>query len=152
MGWIFFLTFVPMKRFLVLLMALLIAVTAAAQVGRYQNIRVLYPGYSLRFDTATGELISIHYDSELEANIEAVISPKQSHNHHQTNRYEFRRTRQLGTYQIFDTSTGKYTTVKWKPVDQDGKELEASIDTALANAKDKIRKALKSLEESLENL
>lgn len=141
-----------MKRLLILLTALLIAVSAAAQVGRYQNIKVFYPGYSLRFDTATGELISIHYDSELEANMEAVISPKQSHNHHHTGRYEFRRTRQLGTYQIFDTSTGKYTTVKWKPVDKDGKEIEASIDTALANAKDKLRKALKSLEESLENL
>lgn len=89
-----------MKCILILLTALLIAVTAAAQVGRY----------------------------------------------------EFRRLRQLGTYQIFDTSTGKYTTVKWTPVDKDGKEIEASIDTAFANAKDKIRKALKSLEESLENL
>ena len=89
-----------MKRIIILLTALLIAVTAVAQVGRYQNIRVLYPGYSLRFDT----------------------------------------------------STGKYTTVKWTPVDKDGKEIEASIDTALANAKDKLRKALKSLEESLESL
>ena len=142
----------PMKRLLILLTVLLVAVSASAQVGRFKNIRVFYPGYSLKLDTSTGELSAVHYDTDQDATLEAVISPKQSRNQHQIGRYEFRRTRQLGTYQIFDTATGKYTTVKWKPVDKDGREIDERIDTAISSGIEKIRKAFKSLEESLEGI
>ncbi|MBR5063905.1 MAG: hypothetical protein IKX05_04225, partial [Bacteroidales bacterium] len=95
-----------MKKIAVILLALVLALPAFAQVGRYKNIKLLYPGYSLKLDTATGELSAIHYDNETEATIEEVISQKLSNNHRQIGRYEFRRTGHVGTYQIFDTSTG----------------------------------------------
>ena len=56
----------------------------------------------------------------------------------------------MGTYQIFDSVTGEYTTVKWKPLDNNGKEIEADIDTAVTNAVEKIKKILKGLEEKLD--
>ena len=43
-----------MKRFVILLLAILVASPVFAQVGRYKNIKVMYPGYSLKLDTATG--------------------------------------------------------------------------------------------------
>ena len=136
-----------MKRITLIIAAVLITVTASAEVGRYKNINVFYPGYTLRLDTATGELTAVHYDNETEEMKEEVISPKQSHNAHQTGRYEIRRTRFIGTYQIFDTSTGKYTNVKWKPLDERGEEVSADIESAVNTVIDKLRNALDKLEE-----
>jgi len=79
-----------------------------------------------------------------------VISKKLSGDTSEIGRYEFRRTRRAGTYQIFDSVTGEYTTVKWKPLDSNGKEIEADIDTAVTNAVDKIKKILRNLEEKLD--
>jgi len=41
-----------MKRFLIIALALILTLPAFAQVGRYKDIKVLYPGYTLKFDTA----------------------------------------------------------------------------------------------------
>jgi len=136
-----------MKKIVLIIAAVLICFSASADVGRYKNINVFYPGYSLRLDTATGELTAIHYDNQTEAAKEEVISPKQSHNIHQIGRYEFRRTRYIGTYQIFDTSTGKYINVKWKPLDEKGEEVSADIESAVNTTIDKLRGVLDKLEE-----
>ena len=66
-----------MKRIALLITALLVSLTAFAQVGRYKNINLLYPGYSFKFDTATGELWVVHYENEAEIIMEEEISPKQ---------------------------------------------------------------------------
>ena len=139
-----------MKKLVIILLALLLTLPVFAQVGRYKNIRVCYPGYSLKLDTATGELCAVHYDAEQEKTLEEVISKKLSHNQRQIGRYEFRRTRQIGTYQIFDTSSGKYTTVKWTPKNKDGENIGVDIDSLLKNAGDGIKRFLKDLEEDLE--
>ena len=138
-----------MKRFVLILLAIALTLPAFAQVGRVKNIRVWYPGYSLKLDTATGELSAIHYDKDLEQTLEEVISKKLSHNQRQIGRYEFRRTRQIGTYQIFDTSSGKYTTVKWAPKNKDGENLGIDIDSLMKNAGEGIKRFLKELEEDL---
>ncbi len=141
-----------MKRIVVLILALILMLPAQAQVGRYKNIRLLYPGYSLKLDTATGQLWAVHYDSEAEVNIEEVILKKQSHNGNQTGRYELRRTRQIGTYQVFDTSGGDYVTVKWTPKGKNGEPVEASVDSALNAISDGVKKMLKGLEESIDSM
>ena len=138
-----------MKRFVLILLAIALTLPAFAQVGRFKNIRVWYPGYSLKLDTATGELSAIHYDKDLEQTLEEVISKKLSHNQRQIGRYEVRRTRQIGTYQIFDTSSGKYTTVKWAPKNKDGENLGIDIDSLMKNAGEGIKRFLKELEEYL---
>jgi len=138
-----------MKRFVLILLAIALTLPAFAQVGRFKNIRVWYPGYSLKLDTATGELSAIHYDKDLEQTLEEVISKKLSHNQRQIGQYEFRRTRQIGTYQIFDTSSGKYTTVKCAPKNKDGENLGIDIDSLMKNAGEGIKRFLKELEEDL---
>ena len=139
-----------MKRIVLILLAILLTLPVFAQVGRYKNIRVWYPGYSLKLDTATGELSAVHYDSEQEKTIEEVISKKLSHKQRQIGRYELRRTKQIGTYQIFDTSSGNYTTVKWTPKNKDGKNVGVDVDSLLKNAGEGIKRFLKELEEDLE--
>ena len=139
-----------MKRFLILALALILTLPAFAQVGRYKEIKVLYPGYTLKFDTATAEVTAVRYDNDTDKVFEEVVSKKLSNDSSQIGRYDFRRTRRMGTYQIFDSVTGEYTTVKWKPLDNNGKEIEADIDTAVTNAVDKIKKILKGLEEKLD--
>ncbi len=139
-----------MKRFLILALSLILTLPAFAQVGRYKDIKVLYPGYTLKFDTATGELTAVRYDNDTDKVFEEVIQKKLSHDRSQIGRYEFRRMRRLGTYQIFDTATGEYTTVKWKPLDKNGKEVEADIDTAVTNAVESMKKILKGLEDKLD--
>ena len=139
-----------MKKLITILLTLLLTLPVFAQVGRYKNIRVWYPGYSLKLDTATGELCAVHHDTEQEKTLEEVISKKLSHNQRQIGRYEFRRTRQIGTYQIFDTSSGKYTTVKWTPKNKDGENIGVDLDSLLKNAGDGIKRFLKDLEEDLE--
>ena len=141
-----------MKRFFVLILALILMLPAHAQVGRYKNIRLWYPGYSLKLDTATGQLWAVHYDSEAEVNIEEVILKKQSHNGNQTGRYELRRTRQIGTYQVFDTSGGDYVTVKWTPKGKNGEPVEASVDSALNAISEGVKKMLKGLEEGIDSM
>ena len=139
-----------MKRFLILALALILTLPAFAQVGRYKEIKVLYPGYTLKFDTATAEVTAVRYDNDTDKVFEEVVSKKLSNDSSQIGRYDFRRTRRVGTYQIFDSATGEYTTVKWKPLDNNGKEIEADIDTAVTNAVEKIKKILKGLEEKLD--
>ena len=139
-----------MKRFLILALALILTLPAFAQVGRYKEIKVLYPGYTLKFDTATAEVTAVRYDNDTDKVFEEVVSKKLSNDSSQIGRYDFRRTRRMGTYQIFDSVTGEYTTVKWKPLDNNGKEIEADIDTAVTNAVEKIKKILKGLEEKLD--
>ena len=141
-----------MKRLFVLILALILMLPAHAQVGRYKNIRLWYPGYSLKLDTATGQLWAVHYDSEAEVNIEEVILKKQSHNGNQTGRYELRRTRQIGTYQVFDTSRGDYVTVKWAPKGKNGDPVEASVDSALNAISEGVKKMLKGLEEGIDSM
>lgn len=142
-----------MKRLLFIFLAIVLTLPAsAAQVGRYRNIRIWYPGYSLKLDTATGELWAVHYDKELDKTIEEVISGKQSHNHRQIGRYEFRRTGQVGTYQVFDTSSGEYTTVKWKPKNKDGEEVGIDVDSLMQNAGEGLKRFLKQLGEDLERI
>ena len=139
-----------MKRFLILALALILTLPVFAQVGRYKDIKVLYPGYTLKFDTATAEVTAVRYDNDTDKVFEEVVSKKLSNDSSQIGRYDFRRTRRMGTYQIFDSVTGEYTTVKWKPLDNNGKEIEADIDTAVTNAVEKIKKILKGLEEKLD--
>ena len=138
-----------MKKLVFILLALMLTLPAIAQVGRYKNIRVWYPGYSLKLDTATGELSAVHYDKDQDKMLEEVISKKLSHNQRQIGRYELRRTKQIGTYQIFDTSSGKYTTVKWAPKNKDGENLGVDIDSLMKNAGEGIKRFLKELEEDL---
>lgn len=139
-----------MKKFVLILLAImLVSLPASAQVGRYKHIKIWYPGYSLKLDTATGELSAVHYDSEQDKTLEEIISKKLSHNYGQIGRYELRRTRQIGTYQIFDTSSGKYTTVKWAPKNKDGENIGVEIDSLLENAGEGIKRFLKELEEDL---
>ena len=139
-----------MKKIILILLAIVLTLPAFAQVGRYKNIRVWYPGYSLKLDTATGELSAVHYDKEQDKTLEEVISKKLSHNQRQIGRYELRRTRQIGTYQIFDTSSGKYTTVKWAPKNKDGEKIGVEVDSLIKNAGEGIKRFLKELEEDLE--
>jgi len=141
-----------MKRILLLVLAILLMVPAHAQVGRYKNIKLLYPGYSLKLDTATGQLWAVHYDSEAGGNIEEVILKKQSHNGSQTGRYELRRTRQIGTYQVFDTSGGDYVTVKWTPKGKNGEPVEASVDSVLSVISDGVKRMLQGLEEGIDSM
>lgn len=138
-----------MKKIAILLAALLISVTAFAQVGRYKNLNLFFPGYSLKLDTATGELWAVHYDDEAEVNIEEQILDKQSHNQKQVGRYEIRRTKKVGTFQVFDTSDGKYVTVKWKPKDKNGVEIDQSIENTLINVVDHLKDALDSVRTSI---
>lgn len=138
-----------MKKIAILLAALLISVTAFAQVGRYKNLNLLFPGYSLKLDTATGELWAVHYDDEAEVNIEEQILDKQSHNHKQVGRYELRRTKKVGTFQVFDTSDGKYVTVKWKPKDKNGTDIDQSIENTLITVVDHLKDALDSVRTSI---
>ena len=139
-----------MKKAVLIILAVMLTLPAFAQVGRFKNIKTLYPGYSLKFDTATGELWAIHYDSNEEMTFEAVISPKQSHNQRQTGRYEFRRTRRIGTYQIFDTSSGNYVTVKWIPKDGEGNNIGVDVDSIVSSASEGIKNLLRLMEEGLE--
>ena len=139
-----------MKKLVLMILAIMFTLPAFAQVGRYKNIRIWYPGYSLKLDTATGELSAVHYDKELDQTLDEVISRKLSHNHRQIGRYEFRRTRQIGTYQIFDTASGKYTTVKWAPKNKDGEKIGVEVDSLMKNAGEGIKRFLKELEEDLE--
>ena len=141
-----------MKRIALLITALLVSLTAFAQVGRYKNINLLYPGYSFKFDTATGELWVVHYENEAEMIMEEEISPKQSHNSRQTGRYEFRRTRHIGTYQIFDTVTGNYTNVKWKPKTKDGTDVDEEIGNAVSTAVDQLRNLLDSTKVKIDSI
>lgn len=138
-----------MKKFAILLAAILISVTAFAQVGRYKNLNLFFPGYSLKLDTATGELWAVHYDDEAEVNIEEQILDKQSHNQKQVGRYEIRRTKKVGTFQVFDTSDGKYVTVKWKPKDKNGVEIDQSIENTLITVVDHLKDALDSVRTSI---
>ena len=141
-----------MKKLLILIAALIMVSPAFAQVGRYKNIKVVYPGYSLKLDTATGELSAVHYDNDSEMTTEEVILSMQSHNHRQIGRYEFRRTRHIGVYQIFDTASGNYITVKWRPRDADGQEIEADIDSAVNEMVDGLKRFLNKLEEGLDKV
>ena len=138
-----------MKKIAILLAALLISVTAFAQVGRYKNLNLFFPGYSLKLDTATGELWAVHYDDEAEVNIEEQILDKQSHNQKQVGRYEIRRTKKVGTFQVFDTSDGKYVTVKWKPKDKNGNDIDQSIENTLITVVDHLKDALDSVRTSI---
>ena len=138
-----------MKRIVIILLAVMLSLPAFAQVGRYKNIRIWYPGYSLKLDTATGELSAVHYDAEQEKTLEEVISKKLSHNHRQIGRYEFRRTNHIGIYQIFDTTSGKFTTVKWTPKNKDGENIGVDLDSLMKNAGEGFMRFLKELEEDL---
>ena len=139
-----------MKRIVLLLLVLLLTLPAFAQVGRFKIIKFWYPGYSLKLDTATGELWAVHFDVQEDQTVEEVISKKQSHNHRQIGRYELRRTRQVGTYQIFDTSSGLYTLVKWTPKNKDGEPIGVEIDSLIHQAGEGLKRFLKELEEDLE--
>ena len=139
-----------MKKILIIILAILFTLPAFAKVGRYKNIKLMYPGYYLKLDTATGELSAIHYDKELDKTLEEIISPKQSHNQRQIGRYELRRTNHIGTYQIFDTSSGNYTTVKWAPTMKNGEKVGIDIDSLVSNAAEGLKRFFKELEEDLE--
>jgi len=141
-----------MKRIIVIIAAILLAIPAIAQVGRYKNIKTVYPGYTLKFDTATAELTVMHFDDETGSIQETVISKKQSHSHKQVGRYEFRRSARVATYQIFDTSTGEYTTVKWSPEGYDYESMDMQIDTLVSRTVDGIKRLLKGLEEGLDKI
>ena len=141
-----------MKKIIVIIAAIIMALPAFAQVGRFKNIKTVYPGYTLKFDTATAELTVMHFDDETGSIQEAVISPKKTHNHKQVGRYEFRRGARVATYQIFDTSTGEYTTVKWSPEGYDYDSMEMQIDTLVSRTVDGIKRLLKGLEEGVDKL
>ena len=68
-----------MKKILTLLLILALSLPAAAQVGRYKSLKTIYPGYSLKFDTASGELAAMRLDEETGMMKEEIISEKQSH-------------------------------------------------------------------------
>lgn len=141
-----------MRKVLTLILAIFLVLPVYAQVGRYKNIKLLYPGYSLKLDTATGELSAVHFDDETEKTIEETLLKKQSHNARQVGRYELRRTKRLGTYQVFDTSSGEYITVKWTPKGKNGEPIDANIDSALSTVSDGLKRMLKSLEEGIDGL
>ena len=141
---------ISMKKIVIIILAILFSLPAFAQVGRYKNIRLMYPGYYLKLDTATGELSAIHYDKEVDKTLEEIISKKQSHNQRQMGRYELRRTNHIGTYQIFDTSSGNYTTVKWAPTRKNGEKVGIDIDSLVSNAAEGLKRFFKELEEDLE--
>ena len=140
-----------MKKILTLLLILALSLPAAAQVGRYKSLNTIYPGYSLKFDTASGELAAMRLDEETGMMKEEIISEKQSHGN-KVGRYELRRSARLTTYQIFDTSTGEYTTVKWAPKEYEADKIGNQVDTAVSKTIDKIKRLLHGLEESLEDL
>ena len=141
-----------MKKIIVIIAAIIMALPAFAQVGRFKNIKTVYPGYTLKFDTATAELTVMHFDDETGTIDETVISKKQSHSHKQVGRYEFRRSGRVATYQIFDTSTGEYTTVKWSPDGYDYESVDTQIDTLVSRTVDGIKRLLKGLEEGIDKL
>lgn len=138
-----------MKKILIIFL-LALTLPAAAQVGRYKSLKTIYPGYSLKFDTATGELAAMHLDDETGVMKEEIISEKQSHGH-KVGRYELRRSARIATYQIFDTSSGKYTTVKWSPKEYEAEKIGNQVDTAVTKTIDKIKRLLRGLEESLDD-
>lgn len=140
-----------MKKILIVLLVLSFALPAMAQVGRYKSLKTIYPGYSLKFDTATGELAVMSLDEETGIMKEEIISEKKSHGH-KVGRYELRRSVRIASYQIFDTSTGEYTTVKWAPKEYDAEKIGGQVDTAVSKTIDKIKHLLRGLEESLEDL
>ena len=141
-----------MKKIIVIIAAIIMALPASAQVGRFKNIKTVYPGYTLKFDTATAELTVMHFDDETGTIDETIISKKQSHSHKQVGRYEFRRSARVATYQIFDTSTGEYTTVKWSPEGYDYESVDNQLDTLVSRTVDGIKRLLKGLEEGLDKL
>ncbi|MCR5407563.1 MAG: hypothetical protein K6E61_00430 [Bacteroidales bacterium] len=141
-----------MKKIIVIIAAIIMALPVFAQVGRFKNIKTVYPGYTLKFDTATAELTVMHFDDETGTIDETVISKKQSHSHKQVGRYEFRRSARVATYQIFDTSTGEYTTVKWSPDGYDYESVDTQIDTLVSRTVDGIKLLLKGLEEGIDKL
>lgn len=141
-----------MRKFFTLILAVFLVLPVSAQVGRYKNIKLLYPGYSLKLDTATGELSAVHFDDESEKTVEETLLKKQSHNARQVGRYEFRRTKRLGTYQVFDTSSGEYITVKWTPKGKNGEPIEANIDSALNTLSDGLKRVLEGLEEGIDKM
>ena len=140
-----------MKKILTILLIIALSLPAAAQVGRYKSLKTIYPGYSLKFDTASGELAAMRLDEETGMMKEEIISEKQSHGN-KVGRYELRRSARLATYQIFDTSTGEYTTVKWAPQEYEADRIGNQVDTAVSKTIDKIKRLLHGLEESLEDL
>ena len=140
-----------MKKILTLLLIIALSLPATAQVGRYKSLKTIYPGYSLKFDTASGELAAMRLDEETGMMKEEIISEKQSHGN-KVGRYELRRSARLTTYQIFDTSTGEYTTVKWAPKEYEADKIGDQVDTVVSKTIDKIKRLLHGLEESLEDL
>lgn len=50
-----------MKKILTLLLIIALSLPAAAQVGRYKSLKTIYPGYSLKFDTSTGEYTTVKW-------------------------------------------------------------------------------------------
>ena len=140
-----------MKKILTILLIIALSLPVAAQVGRYKSLKTIYPGYSLKFDTASGELAAMRLDEETGMMTEEIISEKQSHGN-KVGRYELRRSARLATYQIFDTSTGEYTTVKWAPKEYETDKIGDQVDTAVSKTIDKIKRLLHGLEESLEDL
>lgn len=141
-----------MRKIITLILAIFLMLPVSAQVGRYKNIKLLYPGYSLKLDTATGELSAVHFDDESEKTVEETLLKKQSHNARQVGRYELRRTKCLGTYEVFDTSSGEYTTVKWTPKGKNGEPIDANIDSALNTVSEGLKRMLKSLEEGIDKM
>lgn len=140
-----------MKKILTILLIIALSLPVAAQVGRYKSLKTIYPGYSLKFDTATGELAAMCLDEETGVMKEEIISPKQSHGN-KVGRYELRRSARLTTYQIFDTSSGEFTTVKWSPKEYEADKIGNQVDTAVSKTLDKIKRLLRGLEESLDDL
>ena len=137
-----------MKKILTILLIIALSLPAAAQVGRYKSIKTIYPGYSLKFDTASGELAAMHLDEETGVMKEEIISRRLSHGR-KVGRYELRRGVRIASYQIFDTSTGEYTTVKWTPKEYEADQIGGQVDTAITKTVEKIRQLLKGLEETL---
>ena len=140
-----------MKKILTILLIIALSLPAAAQVGRYKSLKTIYPGYSLKFDTASGELAAMHLDEETGLMKEEIISRRLSHGR-KVGRYELRRGVRIASYQIFDTSTGEYTTVKWTPKEYEADRIGDQVDTAVSKTIDKIKRLLHGLEESLEDL
>ena len=141
-----------MKKIIVIIAAIVVTVPEFAQVGRFKNIKTVDPGDTLKFNTATAELTAMYFDDETGTIRETVISKKQSHSHKQVGRYEFRRSARVATYQIFDTSTGEYTTVKWSPEGYDYDSMEMQVDTLVSRTVDGIKRLLKGLEEGIDKL
>lgn len=141
-----------MKRLVIIILSILFFMPAFAQVGRYKNIKLMYPGYYLKLDTAMGELSAVHFDNDLCKTLEEIISKKQSHNQRQVGRYELRRTNHIGTYQIFDTSSGHYTIVKWAPTNKYGDKVGIDIDSLVSNTAESLKRFFKELELDLEGI